>query len=154
MVSIKGKTPEEIARDLVNNLYHYSAVAKGLRQCKKCGEYKGIYGRQKVECICNGIVCAICKTNVLHRPVSNYYDLASQKVWHAPYFKSICTECNVERQANVELEKYYEEKRAYFAILSDAELIELKRKSRCNPGWVASRAYYETALAEELQHRN
>lgn len=57
------------------------------------------------------------------------------------------------RQANAELVKYYEEKLAYFAILSVAELIVLKRKSKRNPGWVARRAYYETALTEEMQRR-
>ncbi len=39
---------------------------------------------------------------------------------------------------------------ADFVSVSDEELVELKRKSRRNPGWVASRAYYETALTEEL----
>lgn len=47
----------------------------------------------------------------------------------------------------------YEYYQSYFAILSDAELIDLKRKSKRNPGWVASRSYYETALTEELQCR-
>lgn len=96
LVSTKGKTSEEIARELVNNLHHYNAVSKGLRLCKKCGEYRGRYGGQKVECICGGVTCPRCKTNTIHRPASNYYDLATEKVWHVPYFKSICADCNTK----------------------------------------------------------
>jgi len=153
LVSTKGKTPEEVARELVKNLYHYSATTKGLRQCKKCGEYKGNYGRQKVECICSSVTCPRCSMTPMHRPVSYYYDLARQKVWHVPYFRNICSECNNERNPQAELVQYYIEKREYFSILSDAELIELKRKSKRNTGWVARRAYYETALSEEIKHR-
>lgn len=98
LVSTKGKTPDEIARELVKNLYHYSATTKGLRQCKKCGEYRGSYGRQKVECLCSGVTCPKCNITAMHRPASNYYDLASQKVRHVPYFKNICTKCNNKRK--------------------------------------------------------
>jgi hypothetical protein len=153
LVSTSGKTSEEIMRELLNDLPHHQARKKGLRQCKVCGEYRGWAGRLKVECLCSGVTCPKCKTNAVHRPTTNYYDIETQKVWHVPYFKSICTECNDERKANTEIEKYYEEKRAYFAILSDAELIELERKSKRNSGWVATRAYYETALSEELKRR-
>ena len=57
-----------------------------------------------------------------------------------------------EQVANEEQSRY-QYYQSYFAILSDAELVELKRKSRRNPGWVAARAVYEICLSKELQRR-
>lgn len=48
--------------------------------------------------------------------------------------------------------KYLEFKER-FSNMSDSELIQAKRQSMSNPGWVSTRAAYELALKNELERR-
>jgi hypothetical protein len=52
-----------------------------------------------VSCICTGIPCPRCKRNRIHRPTSNGYDPAPNKVGHYPWFWGLrgCDECNARR---------------------------------------------------------
>lgn len=78
-----------------------------LRRCTRCGEYEGrglveTYRTEDVEtvivtCLCDGIPCRFCKKNTIHRPCSNYFDEATGRVWHVPWFVGLfavpCEEC-------------------------------------------------------------
>jgi hypothetical protein len=90
-------------------------IPEGLSKCKKCGEYKGEVKEKdlnwgdsfkKVEaekseeyltvsCLCDGILCQICKKNKIHRPISNSYDEKDNHILHHPYFTGMmgCGEC-------------------------------------------------------------
>ena len=92
-------------------------IPKGLFKCKKCGEYKGRVqekdldipekfqsyetenglGYFDVVCICDGILCPICKKNKIRKPNSNHYDVDTNDVWHTPHniiSPVQCGECN------------------------------------------------------------
>ena len=74
-----------------------------LSRCSVCGELTGtfLYEDQwgaeftTVRCICEGITCRGCGKNKIRRPISNYYDEQTSRVWHTPYFGSLlpCCEC-------------------------------------------------------------
>lgn len=89
-------------------------VLKGLRKCKKCGEYKGSIREKdlpkghswfksrdperqiKILCICDGVNCKICGKKKIHRPCSSYYDKKNNCLWYVPGFivwALICNEC-------------------------------------------------------------
>lgn len=90
-------------------------IPKGLYRCEKCGEYRGEVMQKDlnwdgsfdkaeaekseeylgVSCLCDGILCGECKKNKIHRPISNSYDVAENKIWHNPYFSGMmsCGEC-------------------------------------------------------------
>jgi len=94
---------------------HTAVVPKGLYKCKKCGEYKGSVKEKDlnwdgsfhketkegseecltVSCLCDGILCQKCKKNKIHRPISNSYEVATNEIWHHPYFSGMmsCEEC-------------------------------------------------------------
>ena len=96
-------------------------IPKGLHKCEKCGEYKGKVrerdfshpdqkigfettngtGYLGVSCLCDGILCSICKKNKIHRPISNSYDEKDNDILHHPYFTGMmgCAECR-EKQNN------------------------------------------------------
>lgn len=92
-----------------------STIPEGLVKCEVCGEYggqvmekdldwEGSFDKEDadkseehltISCLCDGILCRICKTNKIHRPISNYYDEESNSIWHIPYFGATvgCAEC-------------------------------------------------------------
>ncbi|TAJ13521.1 hypothetical protein EPO56_03130 [Patescibacteria group bacterium] len=92
--------------------HEMSAKQHGLVKCEVCGEYKGkvqskylnwatpLEGDEgeefiDVTCICEGIPCAKCKKNKIHRPISNSYNEEDNSISHAPYFAGMmpCSEC-------------------------------------------------------------
>lgn len=92
-------------------------IPRGLRRCKKCGEYKGRVrekdlpepdleigfetqngeGYFAVLCLCDGILCPRCHKNKIHKPISNSYDPETNQVWHWPYFTGTMG-CGVEER--------------------------------------------------------
>jgi hypothetical protein len=65
-------------------------VPKGLKQCPKCGQWRGRCQNRfkhvvEVSCICTGVLCKDCGERY-HRPISNYYDEYDKGIWHVPYF--------------------------------------------------------------------
>ena len=91
-------------------------IPKGLNKCGECSEYKGKVMKKYldwnsasfhkaeaeksgeylgVSCLCDGILCHKCKKNKIHRPISNSYNLETNRVWHHPYFSGMksCGEC-------------------------------------------------------------
>ena len=92
-------------------------VPPGFRRCKRCGEYTGTtkakylcwnFHRQdpekaiSVRCLCEGIPCPRCKQQLVHRPTSNSYDVATNSIWHSPWFSGMspCHECKARERAN------------------------------------------------------
>ena len=94
-------------------------VPKWLVKCEVCSCYKGTrYVRKRkkdqdaldkeiieegeksmeVQCLCDGILCSKCKKNMIYRPISNYYDEETGKIWHRPYFGYLipCAECRAK----------------------------------------------------------
>lgn len=82
----------------------------GYVQCNVCGEFNGSTdaknlswqgiqpkGPVSVSCLCHGIPCRRCG-KLMHRPVSNSYDLESNEVWHTPYFVGTfpCPDCRTK----------------------------------------------------------
>ncbi len=76
-------------------------IPEGLLKCGKCGEYKGEAtedeeeGPLEVICICDGMLCPRCRRNKIRRPISNFFDEATNSVWHSPYFIgwALCSRC-------------------------------------------------------------
>ena len=90
-------------------------IPEGLVRCEVCGEYRGkvMYkdlnwegsfdkeNKEKseeclgVSCLCEGILCAKCKKNKIHRPISNSYNEEDNSIGHWPYFSGMrpCDEC-------------------------------------------------------------
>ena len=87
-------------------------LEKYLCKCRKCGEYNGAIKKKElnwvnppneeeaekyitVSCLCNGILCPSCKTNKIHRPISNSYDPESNTIAHWFYLSGQrpCDEC-------------------------------------------------------------
>ena len=90
-------------------------IPDGLYRCEKCGEYKGrvmakdlnwddnaIKETKKeseeyidVSCLCEGILYPKCKTNKIHRPISNSYYEESNTIGRWPYFTGMigCEKC-------------------------------------------------------------
>ena len=74
-------------------------IPKGLTRCPDCGELRGTFlyrdrwgeAITPVRCICDGITCRGCGTNKIRRPISNYYDEETGRVWHTPYFGAMFT---------------------------------------------------------------
>jgi len=97
MISIEGKTSEQIYKELKQGLTHFEATKLGLKLCEKCGEYCGISVKDgqgvEVDCICNGIFCRKCGVTKIHRPISNHFNEEEEKIVHTPYFLSICGKC-------------------------------------------------------------
>ena len=62
-----------------------------LRECPQCGECRG----EHVLCLCDGTVCRYCRKNPIPRPIANYFDRASAKILHVPWFGYMkpCNEC-------------------------------------------------------------
>lgn len=97
LVSTHGKTTEQIVKEVWDSFVNYQATELGLTKCDKCGEYKGLAiekdGEVGVMCICNGIDCTKCGINRVHRPISNYFSNKDAKIWHVPYFLTMCDDC-------------------------------------------------------------
>lgn len=109
----------QVGKMFIYNLRGHTALApEGLYKCKKCGEYKGSvmekdlnwngsFHKTEAEkseeyltasCLCDGILCPICKKNKIHRPISNSYDEKDNDILHHPYFTGMmgCDECREE----------------------------------------------------------
>lgn len=92
-------------------------VPEGLSRCPICGEYRGVmrlghvsgfdssifrYEEPStsltVQCICDGVLCPICKKNRFHRPISNTWTERGG-FGHVPYFRGWfpCDECYRKR---------------------------------------------------------
>jgi|SRR3989344_2021737 len=112
----------QVGKMFIYDLRGYTAlVPKGLYKCEKCGEYKGSVmekdlnwddsfnkaGVEKsekhltVSCLCDGILCPICKKNKIHRPISNSYDPETNQIWHHPYFTGMmgCGKCREKKNS-------------------------------------------------------
>mgnify|MGYP001580801400 CR=1 FL=1 len=107
---------------------HRALIPAGLSKCGECGEYKGkviekdlnwedSFHKERAEkseeylgvsCLCDGILCRACNKNKIHRPISNTYDVATNQIWHYPYFQGMksCGEC---REKQNQLKKPKEE---------------------------------------------
>lgn len=76
-------------------------IPEGLAQCPICGWYRGtvcsadlpegsdLYNAWnphliEVDCNCNGVLCQTCKSNIVHQPGTNFYDLCEGDVVHVP----------------------------------------------------------------------
>jgi hypothetical protein len=96
-------------------------IPPGFERCPVCGEYNGSTAAKNlhrgpnppdredseriisVSCLCRGIPCPKCGKNLIHRPISNQYDEATNTVEHWPYFSGMCPcpECrSKEKQAS------------------------------------------------------
>ena len=77
-----------------------------LRRCSQCGELTGeafvddpwegpVY--IPVLCLCEGIVCSRCRRRAIRRPISNFYDEATGRVIHTPWFGYLvpCLDCHI-----------------------------------------------------------
>lgn len=97
LVSTHGKTPDNVTKEVWNNYAKFRAAELGLIKCDACGEYKGAAiddeGITAVICICNGILCTICKKAIIRRPISNHFETTDAKIWHTPYFSHACRKC-------------------------------------------------------------
>jgi hypothetical protein len=84
-----------------------SGIPDGLTRCPVCGELRGramfpdppdgaTSSEATASCLCDGLVCGACDRGHIHRPISNYYDEASGKLIHVPYFMGLrrCPECD------------------------------------------------------------
>lgn len=82
----------------------------GLTYCEICGEPKGIAIDEsielfedetdedrtlKVSCYCDAITCVECGQQTRHRPISDYYDVDTEKFVHVPHLaaKQPCRDC-------------------------------------------------------------
>ena len=87
-----------------------SKIAPGFHRCQNCGEYNGttkakhlcqelsVLDPEKaisVGCLCKGIPCPQCGWRLVHRPISNSYDAATNSIGHWPWFSGMipCYEC-------------------------------------------------------------
>ena len=90
-------------------------VPEGLFRCPECGEWRGVTAAKEIfgpdhffedenperavtiSCICDGIPCPRCKTNRIHRPISNQWDERGG-FGHNPWFAGMnpCKECRSE----------------------------------------------------------
>jgi hypothetical protein len=63
-----------------------------LLRCHECGEFRS---DGRVLCSCSGLTCEGCGQRRIHRPTSDYYDEATRKLWHEPYFHCprFCEQC-------------------------------------------------------------
>ena len=79
-------------------------VPHGLTQCPVCAEWRGecldpdpVCAGQivQVRCRCdNNTRCPRCGQPVYtHRIMSNYYDVATGKIWHVPWFCGLAHRC-------------------------------------------------------------
>jgi hypothetical protein len=98
--------------------YKHCAVPAGLKRCPVCREYRGSVRAGDLSwecdpqlipkpnemltasCLCEGILCGRCKTNRIHRPISNVYDPESNTIGHVPWFSGMkpCNECSKRKK--------------------------------------------------------
>ncbi len=90
----------------------------GFVQCHACGEFNGTTdaknltnhldkaGQISVTCLCHGIPCPSCNTRLIHRPISNTYYPATNRIEHWPYFAGLanCDECRLNARNEKHLE--------------------------------------------------
>lgn len=88
-------------------------IPPGFVRCAVCGEFNGSTdaanllwpggnapkSQVSVTCLCHGISCSCCKTQLIHRPGSNTYDPGSNSVEHWPYFAGLlpCKQCRTAK---------------------------------------------------------
>jgi hypothetical protein len=117
-------------------------VPDGLTQCSICREYQGVMALKdlpnldpsfqsenpntplRIQCICDGIVCPCCNTNLFHKPGTNVWEERAG-FQHVPDWRGLfpCDDCNVIREAqatddrNMKMEKRRESKHAKRPII-------------------------------------
>ncbi len=80
----------------------------GLYPCPDCtlirgrawvAGFDGKLMQAKSTCLCEGITCRRCGDTRIHRPISDYYNLADGRFWHVPHFVGMfpCRECRAGR---------------------------------------------------------
>jgi hypothetical protein len=72
-------------------LTELDAGRRPLSRCCVCGELRG----GSCLCLCDGLVCAVCGRDTIHRPISDYYDESAGQIIHVPYFAALkeCGAC-------------------------------------------------------------
>jgi hypothetical protein len=74
-------------------------VPAGLRRCPQCGSFRGTVlgeaGFFEVRCLCDGIVCRVCRERAIPRPISTRYDEETGRFLHVPWFGYLvpCSSC-------------------------------------------------------------
>lgn len=69
-------------------------VPKGLKKCRKCGDYKGTCIQKeaewKIDCSCHPHICRHCNNTVFkYRIFSNFYDPLDGHCWHVNVFTAL-----------------------------------------------------------------
>ncbi len=62
-----------------------------LTRCELCGEWQNGDWGGGVLCICAGVRCKWCGER-FHRPISDYFDEKTRKIWHVPWFGQLAHE--------------------------------------------------------------
>jgi hypothetical protein len=73
-------------------------IPKGLARCERCGRLKGWTQGVRIQCLCDGLVCAKCG-NRKPRPISSDFNEVDRRVWHSPWFSYMvpCPDCGEHR---------------------------------------------------------
>ena len=84
-------------RDALDATGHLGSILPtGLVRCVYCGGVRDeAPGASLSLCYCGGIPCRRCHAGRIHRPISDYFDIRSYELWHAPHFaaRGWCKEC-------------------------------------------------------------
>jgi hypothetical protein len=104
MIPTSGRDLDDVAREAWAACTRLRAAEMRLVRCQACGEYRGSTipegeGPIAVSCLCDGIICTRCKTQRIHRPISNYFSEVDGQIWHVPYFKTLCSDCITRHNA-------------------------------------------------------
>ncbi len=72
--------------------YRQQAIERyKLTRCEVCGEWQNGDRRGGVLCVCAGVRCKWCGER-FHRPISDYFDEKTGKIWHVPWFGQLAHE--------------------------------------------------------------
>lgn len=61
--------------------------------CPVCGERRD--PARRILCLCDGLVCAVCETGRIRRPISDHHDEATGRLLHTPWLIGLrsCPSC-------------------------------------------------------------
>jgi hypothetical protein len=92
---------KQIKNESWDTFIHFQATKLGLTKCIKCNEYKGntLIDEEEisVSCGCSWIDCKLCKTVKIRCPLTNSFHKDDCKIWHTPYFHTICSKCSIKQ---------------------------------------------------------